>query len=115
MTKTKQPPAAELLSVNDAAAMPGISRSEFYEWRKAEVIPDSLCVNGVTRWRRRELRDWVIAGCPNPRSWRWEPTIPCDLQTAISLKREEFRRTPALLSPLGVAAVTVAPMAFRTA
>ena len=62
-------------------------RSTIYNWRREELIPQSIMVAGCVFWRRRELDDWIIEGCPNPRAWRWEPTrIPSQKRFLRMLK-----------------------------
>lgn len=48
-------------------------RSTIYGWLREELIPGPIMVAGNNFWRRRELDDWILDGCPNTRVWRWEP------------------------------------------
>jgi len=52
------PIPAEFLSVNDVAALFGVSSSTVRRWSQSGVIPRPHRIGGATRWTIRELRDW---------------------------------------------------------
>ena len=63
-------------------------KSTIYSWRADGWLPEPIAVAGHKNfWRRRELNDWIIEGCPNVRAWRWEPTrIPSQKRFLRMLK-----------------------------
>ena len=68
-------------------------KSTVYGWLRDEWIPRPIQVAGHKNfWRRAELNDWIIEGCPNLRAWRWEPTrIPAQkrfLQRLLELQEQ---------------------------
>ena len=53
-----------LLSTHDLAeALGGISTSTLYAWLSAGRIPEPLHVGGRVLWCRRDIEDWISAGC----------------------------------------------------
>jgi len=59
-----------LLGADDAAALLGIGRTLFYSLHSSGKLgPQPLSLGRRTLWRRRELEDWVAAGCPIRERW----------------------------------------------
>lgn len=65
--------ATEALSADQAARMLGMSRSKFYDLDARGLVPARLHVGDLKdgRWMRRELVDWLAAGCPPRATWVW--------------------------------------------
>lgn len=56
---------AELLGIRDVCALlGGCSVRSVYRLCDAGKMPFGLKLNGMRRWRRAELMDWLAAGCP---------------------------------------------------
>lgn len=63
-----------LIGVLDACRMLGISRAKYFQMKSAGRIgPLEIKFGRRILLRADELRDWVDAGCPNRRAWRWRP------------------------------------------
>lgn len=60
--------SAELLRVEDVCALLRITRHSVYRLADAGKMPWGLKLNGMRRWRRAELMDWLAAGCPPVRT-----------------------------------------------
>jgi predicted DNA-binding transcriptional regulator AlpA len=73
----------ELLRANELAELLGMSRSGAYQGVRDGSIPRPIQAAGSTRWRRREIEDWVIQGCPTVSAWTWQPTMPVRLDMLI--------------------------------
>ncbi|HNT87895.1 MAG TPA: helix-turn-helix domain-containing protein [Candidatus Hydrogenedentes bacterium] len=58
---------SELLSVGEAAVMLRLGKRTLYRLADVGAIPRPVKVGRATRWRRRELQEWVDAGCPDLR------------------------------------------------
>lgn len=54
-----------LLSVDQVAEMIGISRRTVWRLVSGKEIPLPIKLRGNTRWRRKDIDEWVEAGCPN--------------------------------------------------
>ena len=75
MTKEMDKAAVEsdetmLFDANGAARVCAMSRTAWYKRMACGQVPRPVRIGGLVRWRRRELEDWIAAGCP-PRSV-WE-------------------------------------------
>lgn len=53
-----------LLTAKEAAAFCMLSESYFYKLHRKGHVPKSLRIGTMHRWRKRDLVDWVAAGCP---------------------------------------------------
>ena len=83
-----------LLTAVQAASYLGLSRSAIFEMRASQFVPHSISIGGKVLWRRAELDDWIVAGCPNCNAWRWEPTKIVSTEAyRESLKRSIARLT----------------------
>ena len=52
-----------------AAALAGISRAHWQRLRAAGKLPPSVRLGRKILWRRREIEEWIGAGCPDSRTW----------------------------------------------
>jgi predicted DNA-binding transcriptional regulator AlpA len=68
---TASAPTVEALLVGAAEAGRLCGRSEASWWRDCAAgrIPSPIKLGGRTLWRVEELRRWVVAGCPDRRTW----------------------------------------------
>lgn len=56
---------AELLGIRDVCALlGGCSARSVYRLCDAGKMPRGLKLNGMRRWRKAELMEWLAAGCP---------------------------------------------------
>ncbi|MCC6486352.1 MAG: helix-turn-helix domain-containing protein [Candidatus Hydrogenedentes bacterium] len=53
----------ELLSVREVASMLDLCERSVYRMADAGKMPRPLKLGARSLWRRRELQDWVDAGC----------------------------------------------------
>lgn len=62
---------AEALLIPDvaAAALCGCSRSHWHSLAAAGKVPPSVKLGRKRLWRRREIEEWIAAGCPDGRTW----------------------------------------------
>lgn len=63
-------------------------------------IPGPIDLAGRWRWRVREIRDWVAAGCPVAIEWRWEPSVPVRLDQWIRQLQTQIAEEQAKLQDL---------------
>jgi predicted DNA-binding transcriptional regulator AlpA len=61
------PLAAALYDVHDIAARLKISSRQVWRLRDAGLMPNSISVGSLKRWRRAEIDEWIAAGCPRPK------------------------------------------------
>ncbi|MEW6200047.1 MAG: helix-turn-helix domain-containing protein [Planctomycetota bacterium] len=59
---------AELLRLEDVCVLLRTTKRSVYRLCDAGKMPFGLKLNGMRRWRRAELMDWLAAGCPPVRS-----------------------------------------------
>ena len=59
-----------LLTAADLGAILGVHRATVWTWHAGGKIPMPVRIGGATRWRRREIEQWIEAGAP-PRV-RWQ-------------------------------------------
>ena len=52
-----------LLSAKELATMLGVNRSTIWSWFNSGRIPAPVRIGGTTRWRRREIEQWIENGC----------------------------------------------------
>lgn len=60
-----------LMTVNDVARVLGCSVSHIWRCHSANLIPAPVHLLRLTRWRKSEIDDWVLAGCPPRGKWSW--------------------------------------------
>lgn len=82
----------ELLTQQEVYRVLGLGRSKWFQARKAELVPFPVMVSGAPMWRRRELADWVDAGCPPAADWKWSPTVPVTIDEALRVKSAALAR-----------------------
>ncbi len=71
--ESKHTPEPLLIDVTTACQMLSISRSKFYEARAAGCIaPQIVKIGRKNLLRRAELEDWILAGLPHKKVWRWQ-------------------------------------------
>jgi len=58
-----------LLTANEFAQLLGIGRSTLMRYQSSGKIPLPVRIGGSTRWRRKEIEEWVDAGCPSRSRW----------------------------------------------
>lgn len=57
----------ELLDVKAVSALGVGSPRHIYRLSKTGRMPRPVKIGALVRWRRREILDWIAAGCPNLR------------------------------------------------
>lgn len=57
----------ELVAVQDAAIILGVSVRSIWRLRDSGAMPAPLKILGSVRWRRADLTEWVRQGCPDMR------------------------------------------------
>jgi predicted DNA-binding transcriptional regulator AlpA len=86
-----------LLRGADVAALLGISPARWVAWHAEYLIPAPVKINGVPRWRTREIADWIAAGCPERADWNWEPTVPIRLDEFVRVLQNKISDAEARL------------------
>jgi len=64
------PAQAELLDVNAVAALCFCSARHVHRQKDAGKIPTPVKIGSLVRWRRQEIMEWIVAGCPAVRTVR---------------------------------------------
>jgi len=64
-------PGPLLLTVVDVAETLATSVKTVRRMDLAGRLPPPVRVGRGLRWRRAELHDWVVAGCPARDEWTW--------------------------------------------
>lgn len=68
--KSKQPVGEQVLvDAETAAAMCAMHRGTWYKKVAAGLAPKPVSIGGVIRWRKAELEEWIVAGCPARSKW----------------------------------------------
>lgn len=62
-------PAPLLASIDDLAVMLSRSIPSLRRDDAAGRLPTALRIGGSKRWRVEEVNRWVLAGCPDRRTW----------------------------------------------
>lgn len=57
-------PAAAMLDVRAVAALCACSVRHVYRMADGGRMPRPVKLGALVRWRREELLDWIVAGCP---------------------------------------------------
>jgi len=60
--------SAELLRIEDVCALLRTTKRSVYRLADSGKMPFGLKLNGMRRWRRAELMEWLAAGCPPVRA-----------------------------------------------
>ncbi len=50
--------------------------SKFWSVHASGLVPSPIILGRSKYWRRDELADWVMAGCPPRTRWQWHPDVP---------------------------------------
>jgi len=56
--------SAELLRIEDVCALLRTTKRSVYRLADTGRMPFGLKLNGMRRWRKAELMEWLAAGCP---------------------------------------------------
>jgi predicted DNA-binding transcriptional regulator AlpA len=68
MTKSDElvtPP--ELLKAEEAAAMAGVGTRSWWRFVSSGAAPGPVRIGRCSRWRRRDIKNWIDSGCPSVR------------------------------------------------
>ncbi len=66
MSDTASIIAPLLLSADECATLAGTSRTTWFGWQAAGLIPAAVLRHGrVVRWSRADIESWVSLGCPS--------------------------------------------------
>ena len=68
-TSTPDPISSLLIPDTAAAALCGMSRSHWHTLAAAGKLPESIRLGRKRLWRRREIEEWIAAGCPDGKAW----------------------------------------------
>jgi len=63
------PDDAELLTVPQVARLLGWGESVVRERDKKGLLPLPVRIGGTIQWRRKEIVEWIAAGCPPRAKW----------------------------------------------
>ena len=92
---TIRQPKAVLCDAKGVAALLGSDVTAVLRELDAGRLPWPLLVCGQELWRIAELRDWVVAGCPDRAAWERRTTQ----ERALPAKRKATRQAPARRPP----------------
>lgn len=59
-----------LVGIDGLATMIGLATRTARRKAACGQLPLPVKIGGTARWRRQEIEDWVLAGCPS--RFRWE-------------------------------------------
>jgi predicted DNA-binding transcriptional regulator AlpA len=64
-------PAVEalLIPASLAAALAGVSKPTWHRLRTAGKLPAPIKLGRKVLWSRREIESWIVAKCPDGRTW----------------------------------------------
>lgn len=68
MAPTPIAPQAELLTVEQLAALLAIGKRTLWRYARSGRAPAPIKIGAVVRWRRAEVMTWIEAGCPRTRT-----------------------------------------------
>ncbi len=63
-----------LLRTKEAAKLCGITAKTWRSWSQFGKTPRPLVIGKLHFWRYEELVEWVAAGCPNRKDWKFQRT-----------------------------------------
>jgi len=71
MARSDQAPDGKslLVGADTVAAMLGVSIKTVSNWHLAGILPQPVRLPGPRRWRRRDIEEWIAAGCSR-RVWK---------------------------------------------
>lgn len=58
-----------LLTVKQVADLLGFSRAHIYRLLSEGCMPEPIHLGKLSRWNKKEVFDWVDAGCPTADIW----------------------------------------------
>ena len=61
-------PARVLITATDLAQMMQISVRTLWRLVSAGQVVEPIRIGGNTRWRLKEVEQWIVDGCPSPSS-----------------------------------------------
>ena len=67
-TKTE---SIQLLNAKQFAAKLGLSKRSIHRMNSCHVIPKPLRIAGSIRWIEAEIDAWILAGCPDRKTWEY--------------------------------------------
>lgn len=71
--KKASDPGSLLITLDEALRLLSINQDTLLKLRRMEMFgPDVIHITGTRkgiRFRRKEIEDWVEAGCPNRETW----------------------------------------------
>lgn len=79
----------ELLRLRGVSELLGLSIPTVRRMKRDCLLPEPLNVMSMSCWRRRELIDWILAGMPDPGSWKWTPVLAVSLPVLLDLLRKQ--------------------------
>lgn len=69
MSKTKELPAALLLTADECAAMCKMGVATWWRRDSAGLVPRAIRSGRTTRWSRADVELWVELGCPGRKAF----------------------------------------------
>jgi len=57
--------APALIDVKEVAAICGFSTRHVYRIAHSGRMPRPIMLNGLIRWRREDIEQWIADGCPS--------------------------------------------------
>jgi len=63
-----------LLGDDDMAGLLGVTSGTIRRLDAGGRMPDPVKLGNFKRWRLAEIKDWVDAGCPIRKQWKWRPS-----------------------------------------
>jgi predicted DNA-binding transcriptional regulator AlpA len=71
MARSDQAPDGKslLVGAETVAVMLGVSIKTVSNWYLAGILPQAVRLPGPRRWRRRDIEEWIAAGC-SKRVWK---------------------------------------------
>lgn len=58
-----------MITAKEVAALCNIGHTTFYKLYATGKVPRKVKFGVLVRWRRREIIDWLKAGCPSREKW----------------------------------------------
>ena len=74
------------------AGVLGLDRGTIYRWARLGALPPPIELKGMRIWRRKEIEDWLAAGCPPARDWTWQPARRFTLEQHVKRSIAELAR-----------------------
>ena len=61
--------ASSLISADELANLLSASTRTIRRLDSAGKLPEGIKLGGLKRWRRKEIAEWIEAGCPHRSDW----------------------------------------------